>query len=41
MSCLDSITDSIDISLSTVQEPVKDWGAWHAAVRAVTELDTS
>ena len=40
---LDSITDSVDMSLSKVQETVKDRGAWSAAL--VTwghkELDTT
>ena len=40
---LDSITDSMDMSLSKVQETVKDRGAWSAAL--VTwghkELDTT
>ena len=31
MRWLDSITDSMDISLSEVQEIVGDRGAWHAA----------
>ena len=38
---LDSITNSVDISLCRLQETVKDRKAWHAAVRAVTELDTT
>ena len=32
---LDSITDSMDMSLSKIQEIVKDRKAWHAAVRGV------
>ena len=35
MKWLDSITDSMDMSLSKLQEMVKDRGAWHVAVRRV------
>ena len=31
MRWLDSITDSVDMSLSKLQEMVKDRGVWHAA----------
>ena len=34
---LDSITDSIDMSLSKLQEIVKDREAWSAAVHGVTQ----
>ena len=37
MRGLDSITDSMDMSLSKLQEIVKDRGAWRAAVHGVTK----
>ena len=37
MRWLDGITDSVDMSLSRVQEIVTDREAWRAAVHAVTK----
>ena len=30
----------MDMNLSKLQETVKDWGAWHAAVCGVTKSQT-
>ena len=40
MRWLDSITDSLDMNLSKLQEAVKDRGAWCAPVCGVTKSQT-
>ena len=40
MKCLNDITNSVDMSLSKLQEIVKDREAWHVAVQGVTKNQT-
>ena len=40
MRWLDGLTDSVDMSLSKLQDMVKDRGAWCAAVHRVTKSQT-
>ena len=40
MKWLDSITDSTDMSLSKLQETVKDRKAWRAAVHGIAKSQT-
>ena len=41
MRWLDSITDSVDMNLSKLQETVEDRGAQCATIHGVTNLDTT
>ena len=41
MRWLDSITNSMNMNLSKLQEIVKNRATWHTAVHGVAELDTT
>ena len=40
MSCLDSIINSVDMTLSKLQERVEERGAWHGTVHRIAKCLT-
>ena len=41
MRGLDTITDSLDMNLSKLEDILKDRKAWHATVHGITEFNTT